>query len=88
VTTHLDGNVLGGTLGEVFAVDITTTVAQCASCGTREVMGQAMVYLNAPGLIARCASCGEVVLRVTQSGGRTWLDLRGVSYLELQTPGE
>ena len=31
---------------------------------------------------------GEVVLRVTQSGGRTWLDLRGVSYLELQTPGE
>ena len=35
MTTHLDGNVLAGTLGEVFAVDITTTVGQCASCGTR-----------------------------------------------------
>jgi hypothetical protein len=45
VTTHLDGNVLAGTLG-------------------------------------------EVVLRVTQPTGRTWLDLRGVRYLELQTPSE
>ena len=88
MTTHLDGNVLGGTLGEVFAVDITTAVGQCASCGTREAMGQAMVYPDAPGLVARCGSCGEVVLRVTQSAGHTWLDLRGVSYLELQRPGE
>ena len=47
-----------------------------------------MVYIDAPGLVARCGSCGEVVLRVTRSAGRTWLDLRGVSYLELQTPGE
>lgn len=88
MTTHLDGNVLGGTLGEVFAVDITTAVGRCASCGTREAMGQAMVYADAPGLVARCGHCGEVVLRVTQSPGHTWLDLRGVSYLELQTPGE
>ena len=31
MTTHLDGNVLAGTLGAVFAVDITTAVGQCAS---------------------------------------------------------
>ena len=88
MTTHLDGNVLGGTLGEVFAVDITTAVGQCASCGTREAMGQAMVYPDSPGLVARCGSCGEVVLRVTRSAGRTWVDMRGGIYLELQKPGE
>ena len=88
MTTHLDGNVLAGTLGEVFAVDVTTAVGQCASCGTRQAMGQSLVYTDAPGLVARCPICGEVVLRVTRSPGRTWLDLRGVSYLELHVPGE
>ena len=86
--THLDGNVLGGTLGEIFAVDITSAVGQCASCGTSEAMGEALVYTDAPGLVARCRTCGEVVLRVNRTGGRTWLDMRGISCLELHTPGE
>jgi hypothetical protein len=47
-----------------------------------------MVYSDAPGLVARCGTCGDVMLRVNRSPGRTWLDLRGVSYLELQTPAE
>jgi hypothetical protein len=88
VNTHLDGNVLGGTLGEIFAVDITSAVGQCASCGTSEAMGEALVYTDAPGLVARCRTCGEVVLRVNRTGGRTWLDMRGISCLELHTPGE
>ncbi|HEX9356199.1 MAG TPA: DUF6510 family protein [Streptosporangiaceae bacterium] len=88
MTTHLDGNALAGPLGEVFAVDITTAVGQCASCGTSQAMGQAMVYTDAPGLVARCQSCGEVVLRATRGPGRAWLDLRGVRYLELYLPGE
>jgi Family of unknown function (DUF6510) len=88
VNTHLDGNVLAGTLGEVFAVDITTAMGQCASCRTPQAMGQAMVYSDAPGLVARCGNCGGVMLRVNRSPGRTWLDLRGVRYLELHTPGQ
>ena len=51
-------------------------------------MGQAMVYTDAPGWWPAARTCGDVVLRVTRSPGRTWLDLRGVSYLELQTTGE
>ena len=88
MTTHLDGNVLAGTLGEVFAVDITSAMSQCASCGTRQAVGEAMVYSDAPGLVARCRNCYDVILRVNRSPGRTWLDIRGVSYLELQVPGE
>ncbi|MGI8448827.1 MAG: DUF6510 family protein [Streptosporangiaceae bacterium] len=85
---HLDGNVLAGALGEVFAVDVTTAVGQCASCGTSQAVGQALVYTDAPGLVARCRTCGEVVLRVNRTAGRTWLAMRGISCLELHTPGE
>jgi hypothetical protein len=85
---HLDGNMLGGALGEVFAVDVTTAVGQCASCGTSQALGQALVYADAPGLVARCQNCGEVVLRVNRSPGRAWLDMRGIRCLELLVPGE
>lgn len=88
MNTHLDGNVLGGPLGEVFAVDVTSALGQCASCGTSAAMGEALVYTDAPGLVARCRTCGEVVLRVNRTAGRTWLDMRGISCLELHTPGE
>lgn len=88
MNAHLDGNVLAGPLGEVFAVDITSAMGQCASCGTTEAMAEALVYTDAPGLVARCRSCGEIVLRVSHTAGRTWLDMRGISCLELHIPGE
>ncbi len=88
MTTHLDGNVLGGPLGEVFAVDVTVAVGKCSSCGTPSVLGEAMVYSDAPGLVARCPSCAEVVLRLVRGPGRAWLDMRGISCLELPMPSE
>ena len=88
MTTHPDGNVLAGTLGELFAVDITSAMGQCASCGTSEAMGEALVYTDAPGMVARCRTCEEVVLRVNRTAGRAWLDMRGISCLELRIPGE
>jgi len=33
MSTHLDGNVLGGELGELFTADVTAATGQCASCG-------------------------------------------------------
>lgn len=86
--TYLDGNALAGPLGEVFAVDLTTAMSQCASCGARAAIAQAHVYLDSPGAVARCQSCGQVLLRLVRSADRAWLDLRGVSSLELSLPGE
>lgn len=86
--TYLDGNVLAGPLGEVFAVDPTSAVGQCASCGARAAMGQAHVYLDSPGTVARCQSCGQILLRLVRTADRAWLDLRGISCLELPLPGE
>ncbi len=82
----LDGNALAGALSEVFRVDITTAIGECAHCGRRGPMAQTVVYANAPGLVARCPSCDGVVLRLVTDTGRAWLDLRGLSCLQLAIP--
>ena len=86
MNAHMDGNVLGGELGELFTVDITTAAGQCASCGATGTIAQTLVYADAPGLIARCPACGEVMLRLVRGPGRAWLDLRGIACLQLTTP--
>jgi Zn finger protein HypA/HybF involved in hydrogenase expression len=86
MSTHLDGNVLAGALGEVFAIDVTAAVGQCVSCGTSGAIAGTRVYTSAPGLVARCPACGEVVLRIVRGPDRAWLDLRGLTCLELSVP--
>lgn len=85
----LDGNMLAGTLAELFTTDVTTAVGQCVSCGTSATIAQARIYPatpGGPGLVARCATCGEVLLRLVRGPGRAWLDLRGVTCLQLAVP--
>ena len=86
MNAHLDGNVLAGALRELFTVDITTATGQCISCGTACAMGEARVYADAPGMVARCPVCDEVVLRLVRAPGRAWLDMSGLTYLEVQLP--
>jgi hypothetical protein len=83
--SFLDGNAAAGALGELFAVDITTAVGQCAGCGRAAAFAEARLYMRAPGLVARCAGCEGVLLRMVSSPGRTWLDMRGLAYLQLAT---
>jgi len=88
VIAPLDGNVLAGPLGELFAVDITSAMGQCASCGARNPMAMARVYVDAPGMVARCRSCDAVIVRLVRSGGQAWLDMQGISSLQLRMPSE
>jgi hypothetical protein len=37
-------------------------------------------------MVVRCPACDEVVLRLVRAPGRAWLDMSGLSYLELQLP--
>ena len=41
---------------------------------------------TAPGLVARCPGCDEVVLRLVRTPDRAWLDLRGIVALEIPMP--
>jgi len=80
---YLDGNAAAGELSNVFAVDITSAEGQCGNCGARRRFAEAHLYSHCPGLVARCALCGHVLLRFANVRGRVFLDLRGMTYLKV-----
>jgi hypothetical protein len=85
---YLDGNAAGGELGRIFAMDITSAEGQCANCGSKRRFAEAHLYMQCPGLVARCALCGHVVLRCVNTQQHIFLDLRGMTYLTLNTTQE
>jgi hypothetical protein len=81
----LDGNAGAGELGELFAFDVTAAVSTCATCHHPHRVAELKAYLQTAGLVLRCASCSAVQVRVVRSATRAWLDLSGVSVLEILT---
>jgi hypothetical protein len=79
---HLDGNAAAGRLREVFAVDVTAAHGQCVACGSVAPLAETRLYVDAPGLVLRCAGCDSVLLRLVSGGGRHWLDVRGLAYVQ------
>ncbi len=65
----LDGNAMAGTLFEYFGVEMTTHSGRCGHCGAGGQMAELRVYNRAPGWIARCNSCGEVVIVMVRVHG-------------------
>ena len=82
---YLDGNAAAGELSRIFAVDITRAEGQCANCGVTRRFAEAHLYLDCPGLVARCSLCEHVLLRLVNVGQRVFLDLTGMTYLTLDT---
>jgi Family of unknown function (DUF6510) len=81
-----DGTTLAGPLQDVFHADATAAIGRCTNCGRTAPMAEVRVFDHAPGVIARCPTCDQVVLRLARGPGRAWLDLRGLSYLQLPVP--
>jgi len=81
--SHLDGNAAAGELNRIFAVDITAAQGLCGHCGATRHFAEAHLYVKCPGIVARCANCGHVLLRLVNAGDRLLLDLQGVTYLAL-----
>ncbi len=78
---RLDGNVAGGVLGEVLAVDPTTAVSTCAHCGAPAPLAEHLVYADAPALVLRCPGCMQVVLRCASDAAGVRLEMTGVRLL-------
>jgi hypothetical protein len=83
-----DGNALAGHMQDVVRVDVATAVGCCTQCGRTAAMAEARVFDHAPGVVARCPTCDQVLLRLVRGPGRAWLDLRGLTYLQLPAPEE
>jgi ribosomal protein S11 len=62
----VDGNAIGGQLQAYFGTEMTAARGACAHCGTPAQIAELAVYNRAPGAVARCRSCGSVVMVVVE----------------------
>jgi hypothetical protein len=81
----LDGNAIAGALCEWFGVEMTTETGICRSCGRPALIAELRVYTQAPGAVARCPHCGNVVFVLIDVRGTARLHHDG---LELVRAGE
>ncbi|GAA1291452.1 hypothetical protein GCM10009609_69750 [Pseudonocardia aurantiaca] len=82
MTTRLDGNAIAGELFDVFGQEMTTAMGTCASCGSMRPLGELAVYLQAPGVVARCSSCEALMAVIVEIRGIRCVDLQGIAALE------
>ena len=80
---YLDGNMLAGALREIFSMDVTAAHGRCAGCGRIGMVAETRVYEHAAGLVARCPGCDGVLIRLVRAPDRAYLDLHGMSFLEV-----
>jgi hypothetical protein len=85
---YLDGNAAAGELSRIFAVDITSAEGQCANCGAKRRFADAHLYVQCPGLVARCPLCGHVLLRLANARRCVFLDLSGMTFLTFDIDGQ
>jgi hypothetical protein len=85
IDAYLDGNAAAGELSNIFAMDVTAAEGQCAHCGATRRFAEAHLYMQAPGIVARCAVCQHVLLRLVSVRQRVFLDMRGMACLSLDT---
>jgi ribosomal protein S27AE len=77
----LDGNAMAGALTAAFGRDMLSASGTCATCGTTSLLAAVHVYLRAPGVVARCPTCGAVELVLIEARGLVCVDVRGLAAL-------
>jgi hypothetical protein len=80
---HVDGNATAGALAQVFGADVTDAMGTCNSCGHRAALAQARAYTAGPGVVLRCPGCESILIRWATTPTTTWLEMPGLSSLEL-----
>lgn len=84
---QLDGNAAAGFLEEIFAFEVTTARAVCASCEQEHRLGEMTVYALEMGAIMRCPGCGSAMVRISKLDGECWIDAAGMRTLRVQIAG-
>lgn len=80
----LDANATAGLLMEVFGTEMTVAASCCTHCGNRAQVGSLRAYIHAPGVVLRCSTCTEVVLRIMRRADGSYLvDARGAAYIRI-----
>ena len=80
----LDANATAGLLMEIFGTEMTVAASRCIHCGNRAQLGSLRAYVHAPGVVLRCSTCTEVVLRIMRKPDGSYLvDARGAAYIRM-----
>jgi phage FluMu protein Com len=80
----LDGNAIAGALLDHFGQDMTMADVRCAHCKSTSLMAELRVYMKAPGAVARCPACDEVVMVIVNVRGTQRFDM---SNMQMASPG-
>ena len=78
----LDGNAVAGVLQEVFAVEMTTAIGTCNTCGATDQVGALHVFRGA-GIVMRCPHCDNALVTIVENGPRVWIGFAGVRTLQV-----
>jgi DNA-directed RNA polymerase subunit RPC12/RpoP len=79
---HLDGNAIGGLLHDLFGREMTGEIGCCGNCGVTNPLGAVHVYLQTPGPVMRCPSCGTVLLVLVRTETGIRVSFEALSWLE------
>jgi hypothetical protein len=79
----LDGNAIAGALFAHYGHEMTMAEVRGVHCRHASMIAELRVYMKAPGAVARCRECDEVVLVI--------VDVRGTAHfhtsnMELLSP--
>ena len=77
----LDGNAIAGSLYEHFGQDMTMAQVRCAHCESTSLMAELRVYMKAPGTVARCPACDEVVMVIVNVRGAERFDMSNMEMM-------
>jgi len=78
----LDGNAVAGLPQEVFAVEMTTAIATCGSCGAADAIGATHVFRGA-GIVMRCPHCDNALVTIVEDDARVWIGFAGVRTVQV-----
>jgi hypothetical protein len=78
----LDGNAVAGLLREVFAVEMTTAIGTCGTCGATEP-GWGDSRLPRAGIVLRCPHCHNALAKIVRAERRLWIAFQGIRALEI-----
>ena len=78
----VDGNAVAGLLQEVFAVEMTTAIGTCNTCGATDRVGALRVFRGA-GIVMRCPHCDNALVTIVEDGPRVWIGFAGIRTLQV-----
>ncbi len=83
---YFDGNVLAGTLFELFGREMTDQLGCCGACGAVSQLGATIVYRGA-GDVIRCAACNAVLMiLVSDPKGGSRICMAAMRWIYLEAP--